>query len=117
VSSKRKSLASLLLAAEADASIVFASAAAADPVWPVAGAEPADRTIQDLEDQGYIVQINWVGGTSNVPLYRCRVTSINNPDRSANSPPPENTTVYVDVQCPNEDHDWNWPGFWFGFGF
>jgi hypothetical protein len=33
--------------------------AAAEPVWPVAGAQSASATIDDLEAQGYDVQINW----------------------------------------------------------
>jgi hypothetical protein len=48
------------------------------------------------------------------PLYRCRVTGIDNPDRSGVGPPPQNTTVFVDVNCPNDDHDW---GGIFGIGF
>ena len=74
--------------------------ATADPVWPFAGAESASATIEDLEAQGYDVQINWVSGIPAVPLYYCKVTAINNPNHS---PPSENTfdTVYVDISCPN----------------
>ena len=70
-----------------------------------AGAEDARATIDDLQAQGYDVQINWVSGIPMVPLYRCKVTGINNPNHS---PPSENTfaTVYVDVSCPNPDDDW-----------
>ena len=116
MSFERKSFAPLLLAAAAAAPIVSPSVASADPVWPVAGAESADRTIRDLEDQGYMVQINWVGGNSITSLALCRVNAINNPDRSFDSPPPQNTTVYVDVWCP---HDWDreWGSFGVGFGF
>jgi hypothetical protein len=89
--------------------------AAAEPVWPVAGAESAAATIDDLEAQGYDVQINWVSGVSSVSLSRCKVTAIHNPNHS---PPSENTlaTVYVDVSCPNEP-DWDWGGFGVGIGF
>jgi hypothetical protein len=82
-----------------------APVAAADPVWPVAGAESASATIDDLEAQGYDVQINWVSGVSSVPLSQCNVTAIHNPNHSA---PTENSleTVYVDVSCPNQDDDW-----------
>jgi hypothetical protein len=104
-----------LLAAAAAASIAFAPLAAAEPVWPVAGAESAADTISDLEDQGYIVQINWANGYSNVPLEKCRVDAIHNPDRSAEPLPPENTTVYVDVNCPHDD-DWNRFGIGIGIG-
>ncbi len=102
--------------ASAAASLAVAPIGTADPVWPVAGAESADRTIRDLEDQGYMVQINWVGGNSMTPLTLCRVNAINNPDRSFDSPPPQNTIVYVDVWCPH-DWDWDWGSFGVGFGF
>jgi hypothetical protein len=107
----------LLLVATAAASIAVAPVATADPVWPVAGAESAADTIRDLEDQGYNVAINWVNGYSSGNLSRCSVRAIHNPDRSATSPPPEATTVYVDVDCPH-DHDWGGSfGFGIGFGF
>ena len=81
---------------------------------PVAGAESAGATIDDLEAQGYDVQINWVSGVSSVPLSWCKVTAIHNPNHS---PPSENTleTVYVDVSCPNPDDDWGWGGVGIGF--
>jgi len=96
------------------ASIVAAPVASAEPVWPVAGAQSARDTIDELEDQGYNVQINWVSGVSSVPLERCSVSAIHNPDRSPGS---ENTftTVYVDVSCPNED--WDWGGVGIGIFF
>lgn len=74
--------------------------AAADPT-----SESADAVMAHLTDQGYDVQINWVGGKSSMPLTECRVTGIHNPDRSA--PPADRslTTVYVDVSCPNEPDD------------
>jgi hypothetical protein len=89
----------------AAAPLVYAPVASAEPVWPVAGAESASATIDDLHAQGYDVQINWVSGVSSVPLSRCKVTGIHDPD---NSPGSENTftTVYVDVSCPNRDDDW-----------
>ena len=88
----------------------------AEPVWPFAGAEDASATIDDLEAQWYDVQINWVSGIPSVPLYRCKVTAIHNPNHS---PPSENTldTVYVDVSCPNPDDDWGWGGVGVGIGF
>jgi hypothetical protein len=92
----------------------YARVAAAEPVWPFAGAESASATIDDLQAQGYDVQINWVSGVSSVPLSLCRVIAIHNPDRS---PVSENTftTVYVDVSCPNEDDDWGDVGVGIGF--
>ena len=82
---------------------------------PVAGAESASATIDDLEAQGYDVQINRVSGVSPVPLSRCRVTAIDSPDHSPGS---ENTftTVYVDVSFPNEP-DWGWGGIGVRIGF
>jgi hypothetical protein len=99
----------------AAASIAVAPIAAAEPVWPVAGAESAAATIADLEAQGYDVQINWVSGVSNVALTQCKVLAIHNPD---NSPGSESTftTVYVDVSCPNRDDDF-WGGVGIGVGF
>jgi hypothetical protein len=95
-------------------SLAVAPAATADPVWPVAGAQSASATIDDLEAQGYDVQINWVSGVSSVPLSWCKVTAIHNPNHS---PPAGNSldTVYVDVSCPNQDDDWG--GFGVGIGF
>ncbi len=80
----------------------------------MAGAESASATIDDLEAQGYDVQINWVSGVSSRPLSSCKVTGIHNPNHS---PPTENTfeTVYVDVSCPNRDDDWGWGGIGIGF--
>jgi hypothetical protein len=98
------------------AAVAYAPVATAEPVWPVAGAEDARATIDDLQAQGYDVQINWVSGIPMVPLYRCKVTGINNPNHS---PPSENTfaTVYVDVSCPNPDDDWGGVGIGVGVGF
>jgi hypothetical protein len=88
----------------AGTAIAAAPVAGADQPWPVAGAESAADTISDLEAQGYIVGINWVYGESSVSLYRCRVTGIHNPE-SAPTTNHQNTTVYVDVDCPDH-HGW-----------
>src|SRR3979490_3389666 len=111
MSPKPRYVAPFLTAAGAAASIALAPIAAADPVWPVAGAEPASATIADLQAQGYNVAINWVFGHNNVPLSECTVDAIHNPDRSADSEKTF-TTVYVDVSCPNDDHGAF--GVWFG---
>jgi hypothetical protein len=95
--------------------ILVAPVASADPVWPVAGAESAAATIDDLQAQGYDVQINWVSGYSTVRLSRCAVNAIHNPDRSPGGAHTF-TTVYVDVSCPNND-DWDWGRIGFGIGF
>lgn len=96
--------------------LTIASVAAAEPVYPFAGAENAQATIDDLGAQGYDVQINWVSGIPEVSLYRCKVTAIHNPNHE---PPTEHSfeTVYVDVSCPNPDNDWDWGGVGVGIGF
>src|SRR5690242_628920 len=95
--------------------VAYPPAAAAEPVWPVAGAEDARATVDDLQAQGYDVQINWVSGLPSVPLHWCKVTAIHNPNHS---PPTGDTldTVYVDVSCPNPDDDY-WGGIGVGIGF
>jgi hypothetical protein len=105
----------MLVAGLTAASVVCPPLAAAEPVWPVAGAEDARATVDDLEDQGYDVQINWVSGVSSVPLHWCKVTAIHNPNHS---PPTDDSlsTVYVDVSCPNPDDDY-WGGVGVGIGF
>jgi hypothetical protein len=95
------------------ASLIVAPSAVADPGQPAQDGVSAADTIADLEDQGYDVQINWVRGVSNDPLSDCWTTGINNPNRSG-GPPTGFTTVYVDVACPDDDHD---SGFIFGGGF
>lgn len=70
---------------------------------PTAGSgQRADETISALSAEGYTVAINWVGGTSTLPLDRCRVNSIHNPNRGIPALPKSSVTVYVDVQCPDE---------------
>jgi hypothetical protein len=116
VSLKFVFFAPLAAAAVAAASIAVAPIASADPGWPVAGAESAADTVRDLQSQGYNVQINWVNGISRGDLSRCSVRAIYNPDRSAISPPPQATTVYVDVDCLH-DNDYGSGGIGVGFGF
>jgi hypothetical protein len=105
----------MLAAGLTAAALVSPPVAAAEPVWPVAGAEDARATVDDLEAQGYDVQINWVSGVSSVPLHWCKVTAIHNPNHS---PPTDDSlaTVYVDVSCPNPDGDY-WGGVGVGIGF
>ena len=69
---------------------------------PTPGGQPADQILQELGSEGYTVAINWVGGTSTLPLSRCRVNGINNPNRGIPALPKSSVTVYVDVQCPDE---------------
>ena len=71
-----------MLGAALAAAVACPPVAAAEPVWPVAGAEDAQATIDDLQAQGYDTQINWVSGLPSVQLYRCKVTAIHNPNHS-----------------------------------
>lgn len=96
----RKLSAPMLLAAVA--AIASAPVATAEPLDAVTGSESARAVIDDLTEQGYNVEINWVSGVSSVPLSQCTVNGIHNPDHSA-GPPTTFTTVYVDVSCPNHD--------------
>ena len=68
---------------------------------PVAGADSAQATIDDLQAQGYIVAINWVDGNTGAPLGTCHVVAIHNPDSSGGDATSA-TTVYVDLACPHE---------------
>ncbi|HZA08433.1 hypothetical protein [Mycobacterium sp.] len=97
-------IAPVLGAAAIVVSVAIAPIAVADPVWPFAGAEPADATIEDLQSQGYDVAINWVNGISTEPLSLCNVTGIHNPD-IAPARRGTLTTVYVDIVCPSGPFD------------
>jgi hypothetical protein len=90
-------IAPLLLAL---AAVAVAPAAGADSLPAVGGGEPASQVIDDLQSQGYNVQINWLNGFDAKPLSQCVVSGINDPNSSAPSPQTF-TTVYVDVSCPN----------------
>ena len=79
----------------------LAATAAADPVD---SGETADVVIAGLKAEGYNVVINWLTGFDTVPLSRCIVQNINNPDSSAPKPGAF-TTVYVDVACSNHQDD------------
>ena len=110
---QRTSVAILVPTTGAAVLLALAPIAAADPVWPSAGDQSASATIEDLEAQGYNVQINWVSGNITQPLSQCSVSAIHNPNRSG-GPPETFTTVYVDVSCPDYPDDFD---LGFGFGF
>jgi hypothetical protein len=78
------------------------AAAAAIIVAPTASAAGADAVISELQNQGYLVQINWISGFNTKPLSQCTVTNVNNP---SSDPPKPGDTVYADVRCPNNDYD------------
>ena len=86
--------------AGAAASIAAAPVAAASTDLPTPGAGPASEAIDELQAKGFNVSINWLEGHPNVPLRECKITSVNDPSSSPMSTPAE-TTVYVDVTCPN----------------
>jgi len=92
-----------LLVGAAALPITGTAIAAADSQWPVAGAESASATLQDLAAQGYDIQINWVSGYPDVPLSECWVDDIHNPDGRPH--PGTLSTVYVDIGCPSSDLD------------
>jgi hypothetical protein len=104
VSVKPGYLAPWLVAAGASAAIAGAPIAAADTVWPVAGAESASDTIEDLQAEGFSVSINWLNGSPSVPLSECWVTGIHNTD-GATAKPHALSIVYVDIECPNNEND------------
>lgn len=88
-----------MLAAGVAAPLTAAPDAVADPSVN----QSAAAVIQELTDQGYNVQINWVSGVSSRPLSECAVLGIHNPNL-AGGPVDDFTTVYVDVSCPNHDN-------------
>jgi hypothetical protein len=75
--------------------------AAADPVYT---GDSAESVVDDLQAQGYSVQINWLNGYDTVPLSYCTVQNINNPGDIRPSSG-RLATVYVDVTCPNHQDD------------
>jgi hypothetical protein len=83
------------------AALAAGAAASALAGAPIAHASGADATINALQAEGYIVQINWVNGASK-SLPQCTVVNVNNP---SSEPPKAGDTVYVDVRCPNHDYD------------
>jgi hypothetical protein len=69
-----------------------------DAVSPT-GVDNAGDTVVELRDQGYDVQIN---GSVPVPLSRCKTTGIHGVPNAIDALPPSATTVYVDVDCPDD---------------
>ena len=91
------------------AALIGASAAPGVAAAPLTSADGADGVINDLQNKGYNVQINWVNGFDTQQLSDCTVTGVDNPDGSG---PKSGDTVYVNVSCLNHPD-----GFGFGFGF
>jgi len=85
----------------AAAAVALAGTAAAAPTG---GGNAAD-TINELQGQGYNVQIN---GSPSVPLSECTTTGVYGVPNTVASPGAHPgtvpfTTVYVDVSCPVSD--------------
>ena len=87
-------------------------AAAALSLAGMASAAPleygsAADAINQLRAQGYTVQLNLTNGYRDVPLSECSVLGVSGLDGtdSAGKPltPAQLGTVYVDVNCPEED--------------
>ncbi|MCV7013419.1 hypothetical protein [Mycolicibacterium madagascariense] len=81
--------------------VVLAGVALSLSFAPIAAADGADTAIDDLQAQGYTVQINYLNGASEELSY-CSVVNVNDPDSTPQ--PPSETTLFVDVSCPNH-HD------------
>jgi hypothetical protein len=69
--------------------------------------ESASSAIDQLKAQGYSVQLNLTNGYRDVPLSECKVLGVHglSGTDSAGKPltPAEVGTVYVDVNCPEDD--------------
>lgn len=69
--------------------------------------ESASSAIDQLRAQGYSVQLNLTNGYRDVPLSECKVLGVHglSGTDSAGKPltPAEVGTVYVDVNCPEDD--------------
>ena len=87
--------------------LVFVTAVAVAPgvsADPDIDSESAAAVIQELEEQGYQVEVKGVSGENIELLTTCTVTAIHNPGEPTPDPttpgPTTTTTVYVDVACP-----------------
>ncbi len=89
----------------AAATLGFAGTASAAPLEDGSAAD----AITQLRAQGYDVQLNLTNGYPFVPLSECKVLGVHglSGTDSAGQPltPAEVGTVYVDVNCPDDDED------------
>ncbi|MCW2552227.1 MAG: hypothetical protein JWR13_1551 [Mycobacterium sp.] len=85
-----------LLAVGGATAVVAASLANADP--DIDG-ESAAAVINQLQQQGYAVNVNGAPAGDTSLLTTCTVTSIHNP-ADPTPDPTTTTTIYVDVACP-----------------
>jgi hypothetical protein len=88
----------------AAATLGLAGTAAAAPLEDNSAAD----AINQLKAQGYNVQLNLTNGYRDVPLSECSVLGVHglSGTDSAGQPltPAEVGTVYVDVNCPEDDN-------------
>ena len=79
--------------------------ATANAVPPLGGGSPASDVINQLQAQGYTVQVQYDNGNPRVALSECTVTSVSGDDGSNSDGQShsgaESHTVYVHVNCPN----------------
>jgi hypothetical protein len=84
-------------------SFAFAGTAGAAPT----GGSNAIDTVNQLRAQGYTVAVNVQNGPRSVPLAECKVTDVSGASGTNTMgkalTPSEAGTVYVDVNCPNDD--------------
>ncbi|TPG33202.1 hypothetical protein [Mycolicibacterium hodleri] len=89
-------LASVLVAAGGFTAVGLAAPGAADP--DIDG-ESAAAVIDQLQEQGYAVNVNGAPAGDTSMLTTCTVTSIHNPG-DPTPDPTSTTTIFVDVACP-----------------
>jgi hypothetical protein len=90
---KKFTITATTVGALAAAALGLAGAAAAAPT----GGSSASDTVKNLQAQGYNVQLN---GSATAPLSQCIVTGVHG-EPVGRIDPTQFTTVYVDVNCPN----------------
>ena len=87
------------------ATLALAGTASAAPLED----QSASSAIDQLKSEGYSVQLNLTNGYPDVPLSECKVLGVHglSGTDSAGKPltPAEVGTVYVDVNCPDDDED------------
>jgi hypothetical protein len=88
----------------ATTALALAGTAAAAPLED----NSASAAISQLRAQGYNVQLNLTNGYRDVPLSECKVLGVHGMSGTDSAgkalTPAEVGTVYVDVNCPNDDN-------------
>jgi hypothetical protein len=100
---RRLAIGTAIFGVLAAATLGLAGTAAAAPLEDSSAAD----AINQLKAQGYNVQLNLTNGYRDVPLSECSVLGVHglSGTDSAGKPltPAEVGTVYVDVNCPEDD--------------